>query len=365
VRIAIVCPYAWDRPGGVQSHVRGLSGALRGRGHDVVVLAPHASSGCESNEEATIVGRAVGVPANGSVAPLAFGPLAAAGVGRALTGFEPDVCHLHEPLIPSLSLLALWRAGREIPCVGTFHAAAASSLGYRASRVILERAAKRLSVRTAVSDAARDLAARYFPAEYLLTPNGVDVARFTPIEPVKHDRSVLFLSRIERRKGLEVLIQAMARIRDVGARLVVAGDGPEAKAARLLAGRLGVDADWRGVVSDDEKVELFRSAGVYCAPGLGGESFGIVLVEAMASGAAVVCSDLAGFKAVAGGAAILTPAGDAGALADALRHVLEDADDAEHMRKMSLRMSRSFDWGRLASGVESVYERAIAARPLE
>lgn len=362
MRVAVVCPYAWDRPGGVQSHVRGLSGALRGRGHDVVVLAPHASSRCESTDEVAIVGRAVGIPANGSVAPLAFGPLAAAGVRRALAAFEPDVCHLHEPLIPSLSLLALW-AGGPAPRIGTFHAAAESSIGYRASRVILERAARRLAVRTAVSDAARALAARYFPGEYVLTPNGVDVARFTPRVDAPRGRTVLFLSRIERRKGLEVLIQAMARLRDTGARLVVAGDGPEAKAARLLASRLGVDADWRGVVSDAEKVELFRSAGVYCAPGLGGESFGIVLVEAMAAGAAVVCSDLPGFKAVAGGAAVLVPPGDAGALAGALRHVLEDDAEAARMRKMSLRMSGSFDWARLASGVEAVYEKALAGQP--
>jgi phosphatidylinositol alpha-mannosyltransferase len=340
--------------------VRGLSGALRRRGHEVAVLAPHASGRAEPDDEVTLVGRAVGVPANGSVAPLAFGPLAAAGIRRALHAFEPDVCHLHEPLVPSLSLLALWAADG-VPCVGTFHAAAESSLGYRAGRVVLARAARRLSVRTAVSDAARALAARYFPGDYVLTPNGIDVDRFTPTAPVQHDKTVLFLSRIERRKGLEVLIQAMARMPQAGARLVVAGDGPEAKASRSLAARLGVDAEWRGTVSEDEKADLFRRAGVYCAPGLGGESFGIVLVEAMAAGAAVVCSDLPGFKAVAGGAAELVPAGDAGALAGALRRVLTDPDEAERMRKMSLRMSRAYDWSRLCSGVEAVYESALGA----
>lgn len=360
MRVALVCPYAWDRPGGVQSHVRGLARALRGRGHDVAVLAPHASSGVGSDEEVTIVGRAVGIPANGSVAPLAFGPLAAAGIRRALASFDPDVCHLHEPLIPSLSLLALWAA--RSPCIGTFHAAAESSFGYRASRVILQRAASRLSVRTAVSDAARALVARYFAGDYVLTPNGVDVAQFAPDGTEKKERTVLFLSRLERRKGLEVLIQAMARLGDAGIRLVVAGDGPEAKASRLLAQRLGIDAEWRGTVSDAEKSALYRNAGVYCAPGLGGESFGIVLVEAMAAGAAVVCSDLPGFRAVAGGAARLVPPGDAGALAEELRAVLDDPGEAERMGKMSLRMSASFDWSRLAAGVESVYERALSLR---
>jgi phosphatidyl-myo-inositol alpha-mannosyltransferase len=359
VKVAIVCPYAWDRPGGVQSHVKGLSRALRARGHDVVVLAPRASGGIESNDEVTIVGRAVGIPANGSVAPLSFGPLAAAGVRRALRSFEPDVCHLHEPLIPSLSLLALWAS--KAPCVGTFHAAAESSMGYRLSRVVLEKAVRKLAVRTAVSDAARSLVARYFEGDYLLTPNGVEVARFAGDGPVARGHTVLFLGRIERRKGLEVLIQAMARLRDVGARLVVAGDGPEAKSSRALAGSLAVDAEWRGVVTDEAKAELFRSAGVYCAPGLGGESFGIVLVEAMAASAAVVCSDLPGFRTAAGGAARFVPPGDAGALADALRVVLTDGDEAERMRKLSARMSRSFDWGRLAAGVEAAYRRAVEA----
>lgn len=360
MRVALVCPYAWDLPGGVQSHVKGLASALRGRGHDVSVVAPHMSGDARSDETVTIVGRAVGVPANGSVAPLAFGPLAAAGVCRAIAATNPDVCHLHEPLIPSLSLLALWSA--DVPCVGTFHAAAESSFGYRASRVVLQRAARRLAVRTAVSDAARALVARYFPGEYVLTPNGVDVARFAPTGPVRRERSVLFLGRIERRKGLEVLVQAMARLRPLGVRLVVAGDGPEAGVARRLADRLGVESEWRGVVRDDEKAELFRRAGVYCAPGLGGESFGIVLVEAMAAGAAVVCSDLPGFRAVAGGAARLVPPGDAGALADALRAVIEDAQEADRMRKMSARMGAAFDWSRLAAGVEGVYERAAATR---
>jgi phosphatidylinositol alpha-mannosyltransferase len=148
----------------------------------------------------------------------------------------------------------------------------------------------------------------------------------------------------------------------VGARLVVAGDGPQARASRALARSLQVDVEWRGVVSDSEKAELFRSAGVYCAPGLGGESFGIVLVEAMAAGAAVVCSDLPGFRAVAGGAARLVSPGDAGALAAALRAVLTDAAEAERMRKQSVRMSSLFDWARIAGGVEGVYERALGER---
>lgn len=362
MRIAIVCPYAWDRDGGVQSHVRSLAPALRERGHEVSVLAPYRDTP-PGEAEAIRVGKAFGVPANGSVAPLAFGPIAAATVRRSLHALQPDVLHLHEPLIPSLSLLALWNASA--PAVGTFHAAAEESLGYRVGAPILQRAAAKLTVRTAVSDAARDLISRYLPGEYALTPNGVDTARFAAAEPAPRPagkRRVLFLSRIERRKGLEVLLQAMTRLRDLDIELVVAGSGPEEKASRALAEQLQVPASFLGRVPDEAVPGLYRSADVYCAPGLRGESFGIVLVEAMAAGASVVCSDLPGFRAVASGAAELVPPGDAGALADAIRVVLTDDAKRAEMEKLSSLLARSYDWSRLVVGVEAILEKAAAAR---
>lgn len=358
MNIALVCPYAWDRDGGVQSHVRSLAEVLRERDHDVSVLAPYRSRPPEG-DDARRVGRALGVPANGSVAPIAFGPLAAAGVRRALASIGPDVIHLHEPLIPSLSLLALWNA--DAPLVGTFHAAAGSSLGYRLAGPVLERAAGRLTIRTAVSDAARELIQRYVPGEYLLTPNGVDTSRFIGAEPffTTEARRVLFLGRLERRKGLEVLIQAFTRLRDLDVELVVAGSGPQERASRILAERLQVKTRFLGRVADEDVARLYRSADVYCAPGLGGESFGIVLVEAMAAGTPVVCSDLPGFRAVAGGAATLVPPGEAGPLADALRETLTNQERRTEMVKMSAVMAKGFDWRRLVQGVEAIYERAV------
>lgn len=357
MKVALVCPYAWDRDGGVQSHVRSLAEILRERDHDVTVLAPYSSRPPDARD-ATRVGKAFGVPANGSVAPIAFGPLAATRVRTALRAVEPDVIHLHEPLVPSLSLLALWNANA--PTVGTFHAAAESSFGYRISAPVLQRAARRLDVRTAVSDAARRLIERYIPGDYLLTPNGIDTRRFASAAPLfqGEPRRILFLSRIERRKGLEVLIQAMTRLRDLNVELLVAGSGPEEGAAKALADRLQVRARFLGRVADDDVPGLYRSADVYCAPGLGGESFGIVLVEAMAAGAPVVCSDLDGFRAVAGGAGTLVPPGQAGPLADALREALIDDDRAREMKKMSALMAQAFDWRRLIVGVEAIYQRA-------
>ncbi|HEU4480505.1 MAG TPA: glycosyltransferase family 4 protein, partial [Actinomycetota bacterium] len=362
----LVCPYAWDRFGGVQSHIRALARTLEERGHEVSVLAPstlnplgHERAVDESGVRFT--GRAIGIPANGSVAPLSFGPMAAVSVRNALRESAPDVVHLHEPLIPSVSFLALWNA--EAPTVGTFHAAAESSVAYRLSRTMLSRTIERLTVRTAVSDAARKLISSYHPGEYLLTPNGVEVERFARAEPLDLGLGpkILFVGRIERRKGLEVLIQAMTRLTDLDPELIVAGTGPQERAGRALAENLGVRARFLGRVSDDELPRLYRAADVYCAPGLGGESFGIVLIEAMAAGAPVVCSDLEGYRAVAGAAASLVPPSSAGDLADALRAVLTDENAAARMSKMSRRMVEMFSWKRLAAGVEQVYERAVSS----
>jgi len=353
MRVALVSPYAWDRPGGVQSHIRGLAAALRERGHEVLVLAPRASR--RDAPDATLVGRAVPVPANGSVAPISFGPLAAARLHRALKDFVPDVVHAHEPLIPSLSLLATAAAA---PTVGTFHASAPSSFGYRTARPVLARVAARLAARTAVSDAALALAARYFPGDYALTPNGVDTERFAAAAPIDlgHGRRVLFLSRIERRKGLEVLVRAMGRLR-ASATLIVAGTGPEESRCRRLAAALGVDARFIGHVSEEDKPRVYRSVDVYCAPGLGGESFGIVLIEAMAAGTPVVCSDLSGFRDAIGDAALTVPAGDPGRLAEALDDVLAEEGTAHRLSVKGMARAQSFDWSHLVATVENIYEK--------
>ena len=362
MKVAIVCPYAWDRPGGVQSHVASLASTMRGRGHDVLVLAPRSLGRSSPEEGVAFTGRSAPIPANGSVAPVAFGPGAAARVKAEIARFRPDVLHLHEPLIPSTSFLALTLT--KVPAVGTFHASAESSFGYKIAAPVLERAAARLALRTAVSDAARAFASRYFPGEYILTPNGIDLARFASAEPedLGSGASILFLSRLERRKGAEVLIQAMTRLRDLDTTLVIGGDGPEKRKLEALARRLEVPATFLGRVPQERVAPLFAGATVYCAPALGGESFGIVLAEAMASGAPVVCSDLEGFRGVAGQAARLVPPGDTGALASALRSVLDDADMRAEMSRMGRRLASMYDWSRLALNVEAAYDKAMGAR---
>lgn len=359
MKVGLVCPYAWDRFGGVQSHVRSLAGALRSRGHDVRVFAPHVAADATAPEGVTLVGRAVPVPANGSVAAVAFGPTVGPAVRDALDEFSPDVLHLHEPLIPSISLLALRSA--EVPTIGTFHAAMEWSAGYGLGRAALAPTFRRIDVCTVVSESARALVSRYFPGDYLLTPNGIDAPAFADAEPLRHADGpvVLFLSRLEKRKGLEVLVRAMAELGG-GATLVVGGSGPEERTVKALARSLGVDAVWLGRVPDAEVAPTYRGADVYCAPALGGESFGIVLVEAMAAGAPVVCSDLPGFRAVASGAAFLVPPDAHLRLAAALRRVLEDPDKAETMRAAGREVAARYDWATLAPRVEEIYEAAFA-----
>lgn len=361
MRIALVCPYAWDRFGGVQSHVRSLAGALRSRGHVVQVFAPHVAVDAAAPDGVTLVGRAVPVPANGSVAAVAFGPAVGTAVRSALADFDPDVLHLHEPLIPSVSLLAL-RAS-EVPAVGTFHAAMEWSAGYGIARSALGPTIRRLAVRTVVSDSALALVSRYFPGDYAVTPNGIDASSFAGAAPKRHADGpvVLFLSRLEKRKGLEVLVRAMAEL-EGSATLVVGGSGPEERTAKALARSLGVRAVWLGRVPDPDVAATYRGADVYCAPALGGESFGIVLVEAMAAGTPVVCSDLPGFRAVASGAAFLVPVEAHLRLAAALRRVLEDPAKAEGMRAAGREVAARYDWDNLVPRLEEVYASALARR---
>ena len=210
-----------------------------------------------------------------------------------------------------------------------------------------------------------DLIARYFPGNYEMTPNGVDVPRFRDAEPAAFEATkniVLFLSRIEPRKGLEVLIRALIELDRDDITLVVGGRGPEEKKCRALAEKLRTDTRWLGHVSEEALPGVFKAASVYCAPGLGGESFGIVLIEAMAAGAPVICSDLEGFRAVASDAAEIVPVGDPHALAQAIASVFDEPGRAGAMCLASERVAARYDWGGLVQLVESLYVRAVESR---
>ncbi len=324
VRIGLVSPYSLTLPGGVQGQVLGLARALRARGHEARVLGP--CDGPPPEPGVTPLGSSIPLAANGSVAPIAPSPACALRTIAALDDEDLDVVHLHEPLVPGPCLTTLVVA--ETPLVGTFHAAG-SSASYRWAGRPLGWAARRLAWRCAVSQAAAALARTHLGGSYEVLGNGVEVERFRDVVPWPTEGpTILFLGRHEPRKGLAVLVEALRDL-PAEARLWVAGEGPET--GRLRAATAGDPrVSWLGRVGDHERARRLRGAQVLCAPSLGGESFGIVLLEAMAAGAAVVASDIPGYADVArsGREALLVAPGDARALAAALRRALEDRDRA-------------------------------------
>jgi phosphatidyl-myo-inositol alpha-mannosyltransferase len=321
MRVVMVSPYDLGVPGGVQGQVQGLAASLRQLGHEVSVLAPGLPVG-EHPGGVTTLGRAIGVRANGSVAPVAVSPLAARRAAGVLRRSGADVVHLHEPLAPAINYGCLLASDQ--PLVGTLHRSGGSVL-YRALAPVARFALGRLAACCAVSEAARENVAGLVRGDVEVLFNGVDVARFAAAAPwPKSAPTVLFVGRHEHRKGLEVLLEAFAAAPD-RAVLWVAGAGPET--AELRRRHPPSDrVQWLGAIGDEEKAARMAGADVLCAPALGGESFGIVLLEGMAAGVAVVASDIDGYRQAAAGHARLVPPADPGALADALRAALADAD---------------------------------------
>jgi phosphatidyl-myo-inositol alpha-mannosyltransferase len=366
MRIGMVCPYSFDVPGGVQSHVLQLAGVMRARGHEVSVLAP-SSSHIMLPDYVVSGGKAVPIPYNGSVARLRFGPATHRKVKRWLADGDFDVLHLHEPNAPSLSMLAL--AVAEGPIVATFHAATTKSFTLSVFQGILRPFHEKIVGRIAVSDLARRWQMEALGSDAVEIPNGVDVAAFANAPLLegypRPGKTVLFLGRFdERRKGMDVLLRGLPalaeRFPDVQVLIVGRGDADELGEE---AGPLADNLRFLGQVDDAEKASALRSADVYCAPNTGGESFGIVLVEAMAAGTAVVASDLDAFRRVLrdGQAGRLVPVDDGRALADALIDVL--GDDALRARyvKAAKDAVRRYDWPVVAQQIMRVYETVAAS----
>ena len=320
MRIGLVCPYSLSVPGGVQGQVLGLARSLRTLGHEVRVLGP--CDGPPPDAGVTPLGKCVPLAANGSVAPIAPDLPCALRTIRALRDEDFDVVHLHEPLVPGPCMTSAVVASA--PLVGTFHAAGESA-AYRHATGPLRWLAGRLAVRTAVSADAVELAASHLGGTYLRTFNGVEVAHVAKASPWPTEApTILFVGRHEERKGLAVLLAALPHL-PADVRVWVVGDGPDTAALRQSV----VDdhrVEWLGRVDDEERNSRLRGADVFCAPSLRGESFGVVLLEAMAAGTPVVASDLPGYANVArpGREGVLVAPGDAVALGAALTRVLGD-----------------------------------------
>ncbi|MEU5840538.1 glycosyltransferase family 4 protein [Rhodococcus sp. NPDC047139] len=361
MRIGMVCPYSFDVPGGVQAHVVDLAEVLIARGHEVSVLAP-ASEITSLPDFVVSAGRAVAIPYNGSVARLSFGPVSYARVRRWINDNDFDVLHIHEPNAPSLSMLALKVA--EGPIVATFHTSTTKSLVLSTFQGVLQPYLEKISGRIAVSELARRWQVTSLGADAVEIPNGVDVPffRHAPLLPgyPRPGRTVLFLGRYdEPRKGMDVLLGALPALvaHHPDIEILVVGRGDEDR-LRKEAGRYAGHIRLLGQVDDDDKASAMRSADVYCAPNLGGESFGIVLVEAMASGTAVVASQLDAFRRVLrdGQAGVLVPVGDADALARGILEVLGDESRRRALVDSGSSVVEAYDWPVVAEQILRVYE---------
>jgi len=366
MRIGLVSPYPWDVPGGVVAHIRDLAETLVEFGHDVSVMSPVDDEDAPLPAYVTRAGRSVPVPFNGSVSRLTFGPLSLARVRRWLHDGDFDVLHLHSPETLSLSLLALMNARG--PIVATFHAAQARSRILAMLQSPLQVHIEKIVGRIAVSPAARKTIVEHLGADAVVVPNGVHVSRFADASPLDgwpgDGGAIGFVGRIdEPRKGLDVLLEAMPYLwkERPGLRLLVAGpgdvDGPLDERIVLL-----------GQVDEATKARAYRSVDVFAAPNIGGESFGIILLEAMAASTPVVASDLDAFRRVletsdGGSAGVLSTVGDAESLAHACATVLGSDARQNLMRKAGMDVVRRYDWSVVGREVLRVYEMTIAAAP--
>lgn len=364
MRIALVSPYAWDSPGGVQVHVAQLAAHLRRRGHRAMVLSPGWRAGRGS--DLVVVGRPVRLRFNGSVAPICPDPRSISRIRRALSSFRPDVVHVHEPFSPSAGMFATLAA--PVPVVGTFHAYAERSLALAAFAPALRPVWNRLAVRLAVSRAAAEFAGRHFRGPVRVVPNGLDVARFQGASPaaLPEGRRLLFVGRLEPRKGFRHAAQAFVLLseRHPDLVLVVAGDGPEREVVGTLPRAVRDRVVMLGMVEQSALPHYHAAAEVFLAPNTGGESFGVVLVEAMAAGLPVVASDIAGYREVVRHEeeGLLVTPGDPKALAEAVARLLGDPGLAARLGAAGRRRAARFNWSVVAEEIEDAYREALGGR---
>lgn len=373
LRIGMVCPYGWDIPGGVQSHIRELAEHFIAQGHHVSVIAPVADEDLVTDSWLVSAGRPVPIPFNGSVARVLFGPIASSRVRQWIAQGDFDVLHLHEPGIPSISLLACWAA--EGAMVGTFHASTPKMRAIASVGPLIEPMIEKLSARIAVSEMAQATLNNLYGTEAVVIPNGIDCAKFNhSFKVLKETQSLRakatrigFLGRFEEtRKGLPLLLEALPKVIKAipGVELVVAGPGDPEKIIAKLDPSLARHVKFLGRLSEEEKVDFFASLDLYLAPNTGGESFGIILAEAMASGTPVLASNIPAFVD-------LLAIGECGATfvsedaADLARSIIELLKNPERLKKLAengVDCAIRFDWGTVASQIMSVYEVAMTGQ---
>jgi len=371
MKIGIVVPFSWSYWGGVVEHSENQAAALRARGHEVKILMGHDPPGAMTRflhprsgrhgqlpPDVIPVGRSVVVPANGSLPNIVLSPRSIGRIREALRVHEFDIVHLHEPFTPTICVATL--AFAECPAVATWHAA--GDLAWmRAGLAMWGFLMDRLETRIAVSRLAAESAERWVGAGFEIVPNGVVLPAHA--DPEGREHHVVFIGRHDARKGLPVLLRAWPEIRRrSGARLRLIGTDP--LQYRLLHTRMHFDEDGidvLGIVPNEDRSRELASAKVFVSPALGGESFGIVLLEAFATATPVVASDIPGFADVATPeAATLVPPADESALADAVCALLADEDRRTAMGRAARDVAERYSWHGIAARLETIYERAVA-----
>lgn len=362
----MVCPYGWDTPGGVQSHMRDLAEYLIGEGHFVSILAPISDDAVSFEDYVVNAGKPISIPVNGSVARVLFGPLASSRAKQWIASGDFDLLHLHEPAIPSLSLLACSAA--EGPLVGTFHVSTPKKKAIYAIGPILEPIVEKLTARIAVSELARSTLKDHFDTDAVVIPNGIDGQKYANAPMTKEfsgPNTIGFMGRFEEpRKGLQVLIDSLAIVArfvpDV--KYLIAGPGDSDEFVKNLNPQLQNRITFLGRLSDRQKESFLKSVEIYVAPNTGGESFGIILTEALSAGTAVVASDIPAFKAVLenGEVGALFRNEDSSDLAKVIVALLRDDARREKLATNGKLSAQKYDWQVVAEQIESVYEMAIA-----
>jgi len=366
LKIGIVCPYGWDTPGGVQIHIKELSQWLIAKGHEVSVLAPVTDEGLNIEPWVVSAGRPISIPYNGAIAKVIFGPLASSRVKQWIANGNFDLLHLHEPAIPSLSLLAGW-AG-DGPMVATFHAAANPQKVANAIGTMLDPLIERITAKIAVSEIARETLKDRFDTEAVVIPNGIDTSKFEGIG-VRSEwalpNTLGFIGRFdEPRKGLAVLLAAIPKIANKvpNLRILVAGPGNASDFEKLVPPELRERITFLGRISEIEKAQFFKSVSLYIAPNTGGESFGIILAEAMAAKTPIVASDLPAFTKLLdnGSAGALFASENSDDLADTIINLLDNQEMREKIAIAGYEKAKNFDWDSVGEQILSVYEMALA-----
>jgi phosphatidylinositol alpha-mannosyltransferase len=368
LRIGIVCPYGWDTPGGVQIHIKEFTEFLLQQGHSVSVIAPVSDDNVELEPWLVNAGRPLPIPFNGSIARVLFGPIASSRVRTWINQNDFDILHLHEPGIPSLSLLACWAANG--PMVGTFHASTSRLRAISAVGALIEPMIEKLSARIAVSDMAAETMSNLYGAQAVVIPNGIDFNKFqgfrnfSASENLESPR-IGFLGRFdEHRKGLDLLLAALPTIlrKFPHAQVIVAGPGDEEKVRHGIDSKYAKSVLFLGRLTEQEKITFLSSINIYVAPNIGGESFGIILAEAMCSQAAIVASDIPAFSSLLrnGELGLLFDSEDSAALARAIITLLTSPAEISTFTEKALKAGFEYDWQRVGSHILDVYEAAMA-----